>query len=316
MSVFTTVHTHELEVWLQEYTLGDLLSLKGIASGITNTNYFVTTSTGRYVLTLFEKNTHDELHYYLDLMAFLAEHNVPAPHPVANQRGENLGTLNGKPASLVTCLNGQSIEHPSANHCHALGMTMARMHVAGQHYTAEGKNHRDRQWRESTAQQVMPHLNDADRALMQSTLTMQSELDYAPLPRSVVHADLFRDNVLFDGETLGGIIDFYYACQDAMLYDIAIAVNDWCVTPHGQLAQDRTHALLKGYDAVRPLTTAEQAAWPDMLKIAALRFWLSRLYDFHFPQAGELTHAKDPNYFQRILNAHTQAGARLTDAWL
>lgn len=316
MSVFTTVHPHELEDWLKDYPLGKLLELKGIASGITNTNYFVTTSAGRFVLTLFEKNTHDELHYYLDLMAFLADHGVPAPHPIANNAGENLGKLNGKPATLVTCLSGRSVEHPTLAHCQTLGSTMARMHIAGMEFTASGKNHRDTTWRSSTANMVMPHLSKVDQTLMQETLAMQAALDYDHLPKSVVHADLFRDNVLFDGETLGGIIDFYYACQDAMLYDIAIAVNDWCVLADGSLDTEKTRALLTGYDSIRPLTEHEHMAWPSMLKIAALRFWLSRLYDFHFPQEGELTHAKDPNYFQRILTTHQQAGSKLANVWL
>lgn len=316
MSVFTTVHPHELEDWLKDYPLGDLLDLKGIASGITNTNYFVTTTNGRFVLTLFEKNSHDELHYYLDLMAFLADHGVPAPHPVANQAGENLGTLNGKPATLVTCLSGRSVDHPTSVHCQTLGSTMARMHVAGMDFTASGKNHRDATWRLHTANMVMPHLSKDDQGLLQETLTMQAALDYAHLPKSVVHADLFRDNVLFDGDSLGGIIDFYYACQDAMLYDLAIAVNDWCVLADGSLDALKTSALLRGYDSIRPLTEHERLAWPSMLKIAALRFWLSRLYDFYFPQEGELTHAKDPNYFQRILSSHKQAGASLANVWL
>jgi homoserine kinase type II len=304
MSVFTTVTEAQLGIWLDNYPLGQLLELKGIASGITNTNYFVTTTTGRYVLTLFEKNSSDELPYFLDLMTHLAEHDIPCPAPIKNHAGNSLGQLNGKPAALVSCLPGRSIEQPSVLQCGEIGKVLARMHRAGDSFDKTMRNPRGREWRLHTAEALLPLLDNTSATLLQSELDFQAQHALPALPEGVIHADLFRDNVLFDGDRLGGLIDFYYACNDALLYDLAIAVNDWCIAADGCLDQARLAALLAGYESVRALTPAEKMAWPVMLRIAALRFWLSRLYDMHFPQEGELIHAKDPRHFERILQCH------------
>lgn len=312
MSVFTTVTPEQLRTWLLAYPLGDLVELKGIASGITNTNYFVTTSTGRYVLTLFEKNSADELPYFLDLMAHLAERGVLCPRPLRRHDGASLSELNGKPAALVSCLRGCSLETPSTAHCTEVGRVLAEMHVAGRSFLSSSINQRGAEWRAATAAQVMDFLNAEDHKLLQQTLAFQADFDTSSLPRGVIHADLFRDNVLFDGDQLGGVIDFYYACNDVLLYDIAIAANDWCTLPDGSLDDARTSALLKAYHVVRPLSANEQSAWPGMLRIAALRFWLSRLFDHYFPQEGELTHAKDPQHFQIILKKHIQQAQSLS----
>lgn len=309
MSVFTTVTEAQLRIWLGNYLLGDLLELKGIASGITNTNYFVTTTTGRYVLTLFEKNSAEELPYFLDLMSHLAEHGIPCPAPIRMHEGNMLGSLNDKPTALVTCLRGKSIEQPMANHCAEIGSILAKMHIAGASFKETMLNPRGREWRIRTAAEVMPLLNPDSAALLNAELEYQARHAHEDLPQGVIHADLFRDNVLFDGDVLGGLIDFYYACNDALLYDVAIAVNDWCLKEDGCLDASRVNALLAGYESVRPLTEAEKSAWPMMLRVAALRFWLSRLYDMHFPQEGELIHAKDPQHFQRILQCHVQQQA-------
>lgn len=306
MSVFTTVTPEQLQAWLRHYPLGELRELKGIASGITNTNYFVTTDSGRYVLTLFEKNSADELPYFLDLMAHLAEHGIPCPHPIANSDGAYLGELNGKPAALVSCLRGASLEAPSATHCAEMGAVLARMHLAGQSFPQHMDNPRGPHWWNTTAATIMPFLDAAQRATLQDELAYQATFRHSELPRGVIHADMFRDNVLFDGETLTGLIDFYYACNDAWAYDLAITVNDWCVNADGSLDDARLRAMLGAYHRERPLTAAEQQAWPALLRAAALRFWLSRLYDKHHPQPGELTHAKDPDHFRRILALRAQ----------
>jgi len=306
MSVFTTVTTEQLQAWLKHYPLGALLELKGIASGITNTNYFVTTDTGRFVLTLFEKNTPDELPYFLDLMAHLADHGIPCPHPIANTNGDYLGELNGKPAALVSCLRGGSLETPNAAHCAEMGKVLALMHKAGMNFPQHAENPRGPHWWNTTAATLLPFLDAQERAMLESELAYQATFRHSELPRGVIHADMFRDNVLFDGETLTGLIDFYYACNDALAYDLAITVNDWCVHADGSFDQARLEAMLTAYHRERPLTEAEKQAWPALLRGAALRFWLSRLYDKHHPQPGELTHAKDPAHFRRILALHTQ----------
>lgn len=306
MSVFTTVTTQQLQVWLEGYAIGELLELKGISAGITNTNYFVTTSQNKYVLTLFEQNTIEELPFFIDLMDHLAHHGVPCPQPISNSKGEALHMLNGKPAVLISCLSGRDVEAPSAAHCAEVGAVLAKMHIAGQSFVEKNaaqphRNPRDAAWREKTAQQVMPHLAADDQLLLQTTLQFQANLNTTALPSGVIHADLFRDNVLFDGDKVGGLIDFYYAYRDAFIYDLAITVNDWCVQNDGKLDAIKLEAMLQAYQAVRPLELAEQAAFNSMLRIAALRFWLSRLYDKIYPQDGELTHAKNPDHFKNIL---------------
>lgn len=316
MSVFTTVSVDELNPWLSAYPLGTLLELKGIASGISNTNYFVTTTTGRYVLTLFEEHSADELPYFLNLMKHLAERGVPCPHPVMRSDGVLLDELNGKPAALVTCLRGRDITEPSTTQCAELGRVLANMHVAGASFTANNLDSRDVVWREATAKSVFDLLSADDQAMLLQTMQGQADLDIQALPQGVIHADLFRDNVLFDGDEIGGVIDFYYACRGAYLYDVAISVNDWCVHADGSLDAQRVAALLKAYHAARPFTQAEQSAWPSMLPIAALRFWLSRLKDKHYPQAGELTHAKDPQHFKKILQWGITHQAEISAMWV
>lgn len=316
MSVFTTVTSEDLQQWLRDYPLGALRELRGIASGITNTNYFVTTDNGRYVLTLFERNTTEELPYFLDLMAYLADRGIPCPHPVARRDGSYLGVLNGKPASLVSRLRGSSLEVPSAGHCAEVGAVLARMHLAGAGFPLHVDNPRGPHWWRVTAATVLPYMAAGPRALLEQELTYQSTFRRMELPRGVVHADLFRDNVLFENGSLTGLIDFYYACDDAWAYDLAIAVNDWCVCADGGLDEFRLRALLAAYHAVRPLTAVEHQAWPALLRAAALRFWLSRLHDFHHPQPGELTHAKDPEHFRLLLGLHIARHDELRDVWV
>lgn len=313
MSVFTTVTPEQLRPWLGAYPLGELLDLQGIAAGITNTNYFVMTSSGRYVLTLFEKHTAAELPYFLDLMAHLAERGIPCPHPVANQAGASLSELNGKPAALVTCLRGKDLDTPTAVHCAAVGHLLGAMHLAGLSFPAHMDNPRGEQWRAATASKVMNFLDEDDRALLKGELEFQAGIMTNGLPQGVIHADVFRDNVLFDGDAIGGLIDFYYACNDALLYDLAIAANEWCVDVDGNFDIPRLQGLLSAYHGTRPLGEDERMAWPGLLRIAALRFWLSRLYDMHFPQAGEITHAKDPQHFKKILSKRIK---QQTQVWI
>lgn len=315
MSVFTTVSPDELRAWLKNYPLGVLRDLKGIASGITNTNYFVMTDVGRYVLTLFEHNAADELPYFLDLMAHLASHGVLCPQPVADNAGAYLGELNGKPAALVSCLRGSSLEMPEIVHCAEVGTFLGRMHIVGRSFPATMENPRGPRWWMGTAEAVRPFLDEPQRTLLDAELVYQAEFRGLDLPRGVIHADLFRDNVLFDGDQLGGAIDFYYACNDVLAYDLAIAANDWCVQADGALDELRLQAMLAAYQAVRPLNGAERAAWPTLLRAGALRFWLSRLYDFHFPKEGEMTHAKDPGHFRRVLEARIRDEATIQSLW-
>jgi homoserine kinase type II len=301
MSVFTTLTLQEVQDWLQDFSIGKITALEGIAAGITNTNYFVVTESSRYVLTIFEANTIDELPYFVDLMTHLATHDIPCPAPIADKHGVALRVIKDKPALLVSCLKGRDVAQPNEAQCAQVGEVLAQIHLAGDSFKQVSNNQRDAVWRSNTAAKVMEKLSNADQSLLKQVLAFQDKLDLTTLPKGVIHGDLFRDNVLFDGHQLGGFIDFYYACHDVLAYDVAIAVNDWCLTETGEFDEARLNAFMQAYTAVRPFEEAEKQAWQGLLCIAALRFWLSRLYDFHFPAEGELTHAKDPNYFKNIL---------------
>ncbi len=313
MSVFTPVSESVMQTWLADYAVGRLDELRGIEAGVQNSNFFVTTSLGRYVLTLFESVPRADLPYYLNLMAHLARHGLPAPAPVANRDNEYLGQLAGKPAVLVTRLAGQSDDTPSVARCARLGAMLAGLHLAGMSFGRRQDNPRGRVWRERTAARIEHFLRADENDLLQGELARQRELDHAPLPQGVIHADLFRDNVLWDGAYIGGVIDFYFACNDALLFDIAVTVNDWCTLPDGELDLARTRALLDAYHADRPFSKAESHAWPGMLRRAALRFWLSRLEDFHLPREGELVTVKNPAEYRDILRHRSElpAGAAL-----
>jgi homoserine kinase type II len=304
MSVFTTVTSDQLSAWLRRYALGTLVEMKGIAAGIENTNYFVTTTAGRYVLTLFEKLQAHELPFYLDLMAHLADAGIPCPHPIADRSGNHLGELNGKPASIVTLLKGRDIDQPDESHCAQVGELLAHIHIAGATYGARMDNPRGRSWWSAAMPEVLPFLNADEARLLETEVGYQARAWPAGLPHGAIHADLFRDNVLFSDGRLTGVIDFYFACTGEWLYDIAITVNDWCHAGGGTLDPRCTSALVNAYARIRPFTPEERAVWPVMLRAAALRFWVSRLYDLHLPRPGALTHAKDPAHFRNILHHH------------
>jgi homoserine kinase type II len=301
MSVFTTLTLEEVRAWLCDFSIGEIVELRGIAAGITNTNYFVITDNARYVLTIFERNKLEELPYFVDLMTHLAKHGVPCPAPIADKNGLALHVLKGKPALMVSCLKGSDTATPNAAQCAQVAKTLAQMHIAGHDFTRKSHNQLGSDWRMVTAQQVMPKLSLDEQTLLKAELDFQEGLNLVDLPHGVIHGDLFRDNVLFDSDKLGGFIDFYYACDDSLAYDVAIAVNDWCVLEDGSFDEEKLKAFLGAYQAVRPFTEAECLNWHALLRSAALRFWLSRLFDFYYPAEGELTYAKDPNHFKRIL---------------
>jgi homoserine kinase type II len=310
MAVYTQVSLQEAQALLRELNLGEVSHLRGIEGGIENTNYFVTTASGEYVLTLFERLSFEQLPFYLHLMKHLAHRGIPVPDPMANRQGDILHTVQQKPASVVTRLKGKSELAPGVEHCAQVGAMLARMHLAGSDFNRSQPNLRGLDWWNETTPVIKPYLDPPQAALLQSEVAYQNHVAessaYAALPRGPVHADLFRDNVMFDQDgtqpVLSGFFDFYFAGVDTWLFDLAVCLNDWCIDLASARADaDRTAAFLAAYTAVRPLTAAERQLLPAMLRAGALRFWISRLWDFYLPREASILKAHDPTHFERVL---------------
>ncbi|HEX4917689.1 MAG TPA: homoserine kinase [Limnobacter sp.] len=308
MAVFTRITQDELQQWLAGRDCGDLLSFEGIESGIENTNYFVNTSADRYVLTIFEKLTEQELPFYLELMGHLARKKLPVPGPVAGPQGALFSTLKGKPATLVNCLRGRSVVHPNVAQCAAIGDFCARAHLAVSDFEGKLPNPRGLSWIAQVQTDLQIHLPAKLRDLLGDEIAYQQTTSkmasHMALPTGAVHADLFRDNALMVDNALGGVIDFYFAGVDTFLFDLAVTANDWCIhLETGELDPSRLKAMLDAYQLVRPLTPEEREHWQDALRAAALRFWTSRLFDFYMPREAEVLNVKDPSHFERVLLA-------------
>lgn len=319
MAVFTDVGRDEAAELMQRLGLGQLVDMAGCAGGIENTNYFVTTEReGRrlhWVLTLFERLTHAQLPFYLHLMKHLAGKGIPVPDPQADASGEILHTVRGKPAAVVNRLAGASVLDPGPAHCAQVGAMLARMHLAAQDYPRQQPNLRGLAWWNETVPVVLPHLQPEQAALLQDELAYQNAVAasaaYQRLPRGPVHADLFRDNVMFDDGRLSGVFDFYFAGCDTWLFDLAVTLNDWCIElASGAADAARTQALQQAYEAVRPLTAEERALLPALRRAGALRFWISRLWDWYLPRPASMLKPHDPTHFERVLRARrAEAGA-------
>jgi len=310
MAVFTPVSPEDARALLTQYDLGELVSLRGITAGIENTNYFLTTTRGEYVLTLFEVLTAGQLPFYVELMHHLAGRGIPVPEPQTLRAGGRLATLHGKPSTIVSMLPGGYEPAPGPEHCALTGATLARAHLAARDFPIRQPNLRGLPWWLETAPKVMPFLDAGQAAMLDDELRGQQKLAGSPeragLPAGPAHCDLFRDNVLFAGTyenpRMGGFIDFYFAGCDTWLFDVAVSVNDWCIErAGGELRPELLQAWLQAYASERPFTAEERAAWPGMLRAAALRFWLSRLYDFFLPRPAQTLKPHDPGHFERIL---------------
>lgn len=316
MAVFTEVSTREAAPFLRALNLGELTHLEGAAGGIENTNYFVSTERDGQrhdlVLTLFERLTFEQLPFYLHLMKHLAGKGIPVPDPAPDSKGQLLHKLKGKPAAVVNRLQGRSELAPNVDQCAQVGAMLARMHLAGQDYNREQPNLRGLAWWNDTIPVVLPHVGPDQAALLRAELAYQNHIAaspaYAALPRGPVHADLFRDNVMFHEGQLSGFFDFYFAGWDHWVFDLAVCVNDWCINlDTGHQVADRVAAMLEAYASVRPLTAAERALWPGMLRAGALRFWVSRLWDWYLPRNAAMLKPHDPTHFERVLRARLQA---------
>jgi len=312
MAVFTPVSDPDARALLADYDLGELVSLRGITAGIENTNYFLTTDRGEFVLTLFEVLTRAQLPFYIELMHHLAQRGIPVPQPQSLRGGGRLTAVHGKPATIVTLLPGGYEPAPGPTHCALAGATLARAHLAGRDFGIRQPNLRGLDWWTATAPSVQPFLSPSQSDLLARTLAEQQRAAataaWRRLPVGPSHCDLFRDNVLFAGTSddprMGGFIDFYFAGWDTWLFDVAVAVNDWCIERGtGAFVPALLRAWLEAYAEVRPFTDEERQAWPVMLRGAALRFWVSRLYDYYLPRPAQTLTPHDPRHFERILTA-------------
>jgi homoserine kinase type II len=310
MAVYTVVGDDEVRALVARLGLGALTGLRGIPSGIENSNYFVDTGRGAFVLTLFERLPATELPYYLWLMKHLAGRGIPVPDPQADEAGALWFPLQGKPAALLTRLPGSHRLAPDLHHCRQVAAMLARMHLAAADFGRHQEHPRGLAWWTSTLPVVLPFLAAEPAALLQGELAFQQAVaasaDGRALPRGPIHADLFRDNVMFDGlpghEKLTGFLDFFFAGTDSLLFDLAVCLNDWCTDlDSGRLDTARATAFVAAYGAERRLQASELRLLPAMLRAAALRFWLSRLWDLHLPRDAALLLAHDPGHFERVL---------------
>ncbi len=318
MSVFTPVTFDEAKAFLEPFDLGALTGLTGIAAGVENTNFFASTATGEYVLTLFETLPPDVVDYCLRLKNHLYQRGINCPRPLARRTNSQApaqrvasqlsftGMLHGKQAAVVSRLAGGVIFSPSLANCHAVGAALARLHMAAKDFDYL-ENWRGRKWREEFFAAVAPKLSAAENQLIASENSYQASLDdegkTAAIPQTVIHGDLFRDNVLWNGEQ-AQIIDFYFAATDAMAYDLAITINDFCTTAKAEMDQDRMNAMLHGYDSARPLTAEEKKLFPALLRRAALRSYLGRLGYNYFPRDAVETTPKDHHFSEKLLRNH------------
>lgn len=316
MSVFTPLQREELEVFLAPYELGRLRNFEGIAAGSENSNFFVSLEQGEYVLTLVERGPTQDLPFFIELLDVLHQARLPVPYALRTTRGEALRDLAEKPAMLQPRLPGKHVSAPNTHHCAEVGRLLAGLHLATREQIIERRSDRGLDWMQEEGPSLAMALPEDQLPLLRDGLAEIAELKpkILALPRANLHADLFRDNVLFEGNHLTGVIDFYNACSGPMLYDIAIAVNDWCSHPNGELDDDRSQALLAAYSSLRRFTPAEAELWRPMLRVACVRFWLSRLIAAQ-NFAGQPVLIKNPDECRHLLAARQHSQSALPFAF-
>ena len=316
MAVYTDITDAELEGFLAEFDLGEALSCKGIAEGVENSNFLVETARGRFILTIYERRVRaDDLPYFLTMMQWLAQHGFPCAEPMAGRDGAIQRTIRGKPAALVQFMNGLSVRRPTVAHCREAGEGMAWLHQAAVGFPGRRFNDLGHTvWSGMFARlhDEAEHLKPGLGRMIADDLAAIAAAWPEDLPAGTVHADLFPDNVFFQNGKFAAAIDFYFACDDALAYDIAVALNAWCFEPDGSFNVTSARALIAGYERRRPLSAAEKAALPILARGAALRFFLTRLNDWRSTPEGALVKPKDPLEYERKLAVH-RAGLHLFD---
>jgi homoserine kinase type II len=301
MAVYTSINSSDLNEWLKKFNFENYIDFKGISSGVTNSNYVIFMPNSNYILTIFEHNHIEELQFYVDLMTYLAKENFLCPRPIENNSGQALGLLKSKPALMVSFLDGKEIAVRNSNNCYLVGQHLARLHLATNNFPQSNKNTRDLSWISDMYLKLKEYLSLEDQKIIELEINYHEKIDKVELPEGIIHGDLFRDNVLFLNDKVSGFIDFYYACNEKFIYDIAIAINDWCIYDDGKINKLLYLEFIKGYQSEKKLTDNENEYFNSALRLAALRFWLSRLEAFHDAKEGEITFIKDPNHFKDIL---------------
>lgn len=300
MSVYTTIDQEELEEFLLNYSLGEITKFTGIHAGIGNTNYVVNTRKSDFIFTIFEKQTEKELNQIFDFLTHLNKKQFPSPVPITNNNGSFLNRIKAKPAALFSCLAGTSIARPNAMQCREVGMYLAKLHLFGEGFSKQKLNSNDLTHWKSVFNRIKPHLAENEVNILASEFDFQLSNISSSLPKGVIHADLFTDNVLFHNDKISGIVDFYDASNDLFIFDIAVTANDWC-EENKRINKKKLSALIEGYQRIRPLTVDEKNHLPIIFRLAALRFWLSRLEHQLSPKSGMITLEKDPQVFYHLL---------------
>jgi len=303
MAVYTEVSDQQVGDLLADYGLGQLKRISGIVEGVTNSVYMIETTNEGYILVLFEELDSETVQVYPELMRFLSEHNIPCPSPLIAKNNHSILEISNHPVLLYPFLMGKEKTEMSVEDCKQVGEMLGHFHQVGQQFPKHISDQRGAEWRRRTAEELYPELSDDDALILHEEIEFQESLNVENLPRGIIHADLFMDNVLFNDGKITGLLDVFYACTDILVYDLAIVLSDWCYVGGGKFDEIKKNAILDAYQKVRPLTELEISSFPSMLRRVALRFWLSRLYDFYFQQRRVKGAVRDPDYYkERLMN--------------
>ena len=301
MSVYTNLSTKDVSLLLSKYSIGTLKSFQGISDGITNTNYFLNTSKGKYIITIFEDITEIKVKKYLKLMNFFSNHNMCCPEIMFTKSGSILSTVKSKPCSIMEKLSGKTINTTNVSLCKSIGTIIGNFHTAGSKYSSKISNSRDIKWVERNIAKIKNHISKEQLDILNYSSKIFRKIFEMKLPNGMIHSDLFRDNVLARGDKVTGIIDYYYSFNGPLIYELAVIINDWCVNKDGAINLVKYNSFLNSYNLERELTTVEKKQINNAMIAAGLRFYLSRLVDMIFPKVGEITHIKDPSVFETIV---------------
>ena len=301
MSVYTNLSTKDVSLLLSKYSIGTLKSFQGISDGITNTNYFLNTSKGKYIITIFEDITEIKVKKYLKLMNFFSNNNMCCPEIMFTKSGSILSTVKSKPCSIMEKLSGKTINTTNVSLCKSIGTIIGNFHTAGSKYSSKISNSRDIKWVERNIAKIKNHISKEQLDILNYSSKIFRKIFEMKLPNGMIHSDLFRDNVLARGDKVTGIIDYYYSFNGPLIYELAVIINDWCVNKDGAINLVKYNSFLNSYNLERELTTVEKKQINNAMIAASLRFYLSRLVDMIFPKVGEITHIKDPSTFETIV---------------